>query len=179
MSELSAADRSWVVAGLTLAGLTAEEIRDRLACSLRSVRAIRAEPMTQICLIYQREVDNFANEMRLAVSSSAGLRRALHDATIERDRLRSQLDNVLDARMVGESVDVCGRGHLLTAYNTYINNGRRWCRECHAERQRDYRLAKRLGVGARQVREAREAGTLAAFVETVLATCSTRRAATG
>ena len=50
MAALSFPDRCWVVAGLTLAGLTAEEIAERLACSLRLVRSLRAEDMTQVCL---------------------------------------------------------------------------------------------------------------------------------
>jgi hypothetical protein len=34
MSELGSADRAWLVAGLTLAGLTAGEIASRLSCSV-------------------------------------------------------------------------------------------------------------------------------------------------
>lgn len=44
--DLTGPDRAWVVAGLTAAGLTADEIADRLHCSLRLVRQIKAEPMT-------------------------------------------------------------------------------------------------------------------------------------
>ena len=158
MADLEDADRSWVVAGLTLSGMTAEDIADRLSCSLRLVRSVRAADMTQVCLIYQREAQAFANQMALAASDTRVLRRDLDDMTGERDRLRGQLDRVLDARLVGQPVDTCGRGHLMTDWNTYWHGGRRWCRECHAERQRDYRLARKLGISARALREARESG---------------------
>lgn len=183
MSELDTPDRCWLVAGLTLAGMTAEDIRDRLSCSLRLVRAIRAEPMTQLAVIYQREVEAFANEMRLASSAAAEHRRAMTEVVSERNKLKEQLDRVLDARLVGETVDACGKGHLMVGWNVYWHGGRRWCRECHAARQRDYRLARRLNVAVRLVRDARETGTLDEFVQSVLRTASTtqlsRHAATG
>ena len=37
----------------------------------------------------------------------------------------------------------CSRGHEMTKYNTYERGGRRWCRECHRERQATYRLKSR------------------------------------
>lgn len=168
MSDLVDADRSWVVAGLTLAGFTAEDIADRLSCSLRLVRAVRAADMTQVCLILQRESQAFANQMALSESDARILRRDLTDMTVDRDRIKGQFERVLDARMMGQQVDVCGRRHVMTEWNTYWNNGRRWCRECHANRQRDYRLAKKLGVPSQLVRDARETGTLELFVESVL-----------
>jgi hypothetical protein len=175
MADLDDADRSWVVAGLTLAGMTADDIADRLGCSLRLVRAVRAADMTQVCLILQRETQAFTNQMALAASDARILRRDLTDMTDDRDRIKGQLDRVLDARMMGQAVDVCGRRHLMTDWNTYWHNGRRWCRECHAERQRDYRLARKLGVSACAVRQARDNGDLEQLIESVLATRSTPR----
>lgn len=160
MADLIDADRSWVVAGLTLAGLTADDIADRLSCSLRLVRSIRAADMTQVCLLLQSESQHFAQQMALSESDTRMLRRDLAAMTQDRDRIKGQFDRVLDARMVGQQVDVCGRRHVMTDYNTYWHDGRRWCRECHAERQRDYRLARKLGVPVKQVRDAREAGLL-------------------
>lgn len=173
MSELTDADRCWVVAGLGAAGLTAEDIADRLHCSLRLVRSIRAETMTQVCALYQQEVAAFANSSALAESDLRAVRRELATMTEDRDRLRGQLDRVIDARLAGEPVDACGRGHLMVDWNVYWHGGRRWCRECHAERQRDYRLAKRLGVSPADVRAAREGGAIDAFIESVLAAGST------
>lgn len=168
MSDLSDADRSWVVAGLTLAGFTAEDIRDRLGCSLRLIRSIRAADMTQVCLILQRETLAFTNQMALADSDARVLRRDLSTMTDDRDRIKAQLDRVLDARLVGTPVDTCGQGHLMTDWNTYWHGGRRWCRECHAARQRDYRLARKLCVPSTLVRDARETGTLELFIKGVL-----------
>lgn len=174
MSDLRDADRSWVVAGLTLAGLTAEDIADRLSCSLRLVRSVRAADMTQLCLILQRESRNFAQELRLAQSELAQSLRDLATMTDERDRVKGQLDRVIDARLVGAPVNVCNQSHLMTDWNVYVDQrGRRWCRECHALRQRDYRLARKLGVAPRLVREARRAGELDAFVLRVSHPCVT------
>lgn len=173
MSDLVDADRSWVVAGLTLAGLTAEDIADRLSCSLRLVRSVRAADMTQVCMILQRESLHFSQEMRLLESELAQVRRDLAAIGVDRDRLKGQLDRVLDARLVGQPVDTCGQGHLMVGWNVYWHGGRRWCRECHALRQRDYRLARKLGVAPRAVREARQQGDLDTFVESVLAATST------
>lgn len=168
MAQLVDADRSWVVAGLTLAGLTAEDIADRLSCSLRLVRAVRAADMTQVCLILQRETLAFINQMALADSEARGLRRDLALLTEDRDRIKGQFERVLDARMIGQQVDVCGQRHVMADYNVYIDKrGRRWCRECHAERQRDYRLSKRLGVPPRVVREARQGGDLEILIQSV------------
>lgn len=168
MAELADPDRAWVVAGLTLAGLTADDIKDRLGCSLRLVRSIRAWPMTQVCLLLQTESQHFAQQMALSESDARALRRELTVLTDERDRYKGQLDRVIDARLVGKPVDVCGQGHLMVDHNVYWHGGRRWCRECHATRQRDYRLARKLGVAARAVRAAREAGDLDGFVTRVV-----------
>jgi hypothetical protein len=161
LGDLGDADRSWVVAGLTLAGMTADNIADRLHCSLRAIRSIRAADMTQVCLLLQTETQAFSQQMMLAESEARTLQRDLAEMTADRDRLQQQLANVIDARMIGQAVEVCNGGHLRLDWNTwYDKRGRRWCRECHAERQRDYRMAKRLNVPIAVVREARLAGRL-------------------
>ena len=73
MSDLNDSDRAWVVAGLMSAHLTAEDIADRLGCSLRLVRAIRALPLTAVCLYALQESANFTDELRLAQAGAAGL----------------------------------------------------------------------------------------------------------
>lgn len=174
MSDLQDADRSWVVAGLTLAGLTAEDIADRLSCSLRLVRSVRAADMTQVCVILQRESLHFSQELRLAQSELAQSLRDLAVVIQERDRIKGQLDRVIDARLVGAPVSVCNQGHVMTDWNVWIDRrGRRWCRECHATRQRDYRLSRKLGVSPARVREARRAGELDAFILRVSRMCTT------
>lgn len=138
MSALAHPDRCWVVAGLTLAGLTAEDIAERLACSLRLVRALRAEDMTQVCLRTQREAAAFADELRLADTERRAARIALEAKAVEVDQLRAQVRRLI-APTEGPR---CGRGHEMTKYNTYERNGRRWCRECHRERQAVYRARR-------------------------------------
>ena len=141
MADLAGPDRAWVVAGLTLAGMTAEEIADRLACSLRLVRTIRAEDMTAVCLLYQAESEHFADELRLARSEAGRLTSELADAHAQIRALRDQV-----ARLIG--TPLCRKcGEPLVGYNLYVEPGskRRRCRNCHRNRQKDWR-AKRSAV---------------------------------
>ena len=140
MSELGAPDRCWVVAGLTLAGLTAEDIADRLSCSLRLVRSLRAEPMTAVCSRMQTESSHFADELRLARSEQRHSALLLAAAELEVTRLRAQV-----GRMIRADHPRCSRGHdMSNPYNRYEHQGRTFCRECHRERQATYRAARRL-----------------------------------
>lgn len=143
MDDLAPADRCWLVAGLITAGLTAEDIRDRMRCSLRSVRAIRAEPMTELARLMQNETSHFGDELRLARSELARERTTRRDAEAENARLRGQLDRLV-ATMTGQEPR-CSEGHLMDRYNTYVqaSTGRRWCRQCHRDRQRAYRARVR------------------------------------
>ncbi len=141
MADLSAPDRCWLVAGLTLARLTAEDIADRMSCSLRLVRTIRAEDMTQVCLRMQEETHAFSDEVRLARSELRSARAALTAVTAERDRLRAQLDRLLDSHAVGAPpCRACGTP--IHGYNAYVWRDRKFCRECHRRRQASYRRAK-------------------------------------
>jgi hypothetical protein len=122
--RLSAADRSWVVAGLTLAGKTADDIAERLGCSLRLVRSIRADPMTQVCLFYQQESGNFTDELRLAQSEVRSAEREREALLAELGRTKTQLNNLIGPRQFR-----CG--HPIDRYNAYEWNGKRYCRTCH------------------------------------------------
>lgn len=146
MADLDLPDRCWAVAGLTLAGLTADEIKDRMGCSLRSVRAVRAEPMTQVCLMAQTEAEHFTEELRLARAELARSATAERAAVAENARLRDQLDRMIAAAS-GEPPR-CSRGHLFDKGNTYRHprTGARQCRRCHAERQQEYRDARRAAT---------------------------------
>ena len=133
LSGLSQPDRCWAVAGLTLAGLTAEDIAERLGCSLRLVRSIRAEAMTQVCAYVQRETHAFTDELRLARSELSAARRSAETAEAEAARLRTTLVRLTEAP------SVCQRGHVLDRYNSHIDrHGHRRCRACHRERQATY-----------------------------------------
>lgn len=142
MADLSAPDRCWLVAGLTLARLTAEDIADRMRCSLRLVRTIRAEDMTQVCLRMQEETHAFTDEVRLARSEHRSALAALTAVTAERDRLRVRLDRLLDAHTVG--APPCPRcGTPVDGYNAYTWRDRTFCRECHRRRNAAYRARAR------------------------------------
>lgn len=143
MAELPQPDRCWVVAGLTLAGLTAKDISERLGCSLRLVRSIRAEDMTQVCLLAQKESTNFANELRLTRTEHQATFNQLAETSAEVVRLKLQIGRLLDAKITGG--ETCSRGHQMDRYNTYIHNGKRFCRQCHRDRQAAYRNVKREG----------------------------------
>lgn len=142
MSQLESSDRSWVVAGLTLAGLTAEDIADRLGCSLRLVRSIRAEDMTQVCVQMQTETANFTSELRLARSQIRSQALTIEQLQAELKRTKAKLDRLVDAHLIGARN--CGRcGTPMTGYNVYVHRptGKEFCRECHRRRQQAYRDA--------------------------------------
>ncbi|ACF34036.1 HNH endonuclease [Mycobacterium phage Neos5] len=141
MSEFKAHDRAWLVSGLVLHGLTAEDIADRLHCSVRLVRSIIAEPITQLCRLYRIQARAFDGEIALARSEHANMARALVEMTEERDRIKEQFDRILDARMIGEEIRLCSKGHLMDRWNTYVHekSGKRYCRTCRREYQADFR----------------------------------------
>ncbi|OMB79274.1 hypothetical protein A5743_14315 [Mycolicibacterium conceptionense] len=143
MTELSDADRSWLVAGLTLAGVTAQDIADRLSCSLRLVRAIRAEDMTQMAVVAQDETRRLGDELRSERCDHSVTRRELAESRREADRLRRQLDQVVTKMANEEPVAKCYRGHALVGDNVYRHSGRDYCRQCNRENTLAYRERKR------------------------------------
>jgi hypothetical protein len=138
MSELGLADRAWLVAGLTLAGLTAGEIASRLSCSVRLVKSVRADPVAGVAVWCLGRVGGLESELRGERVAHSGSRRELARVRGEVLRLRRQVDELVDALAVG-GVDACRRGHPLVPYNTYRHGGKRFCRTCHRDRQAGYR----------------------------------------
>lgn len=134
--KLSPADRAWVVAGLTLADLDADDIATRIGVCMRLVRTIRAEPMTQICMFYQREVETFTNEMRMVSGELQAMALQLNTTEAELTRTRRQLAN-----LIGRTEFKCG--HKMDYGNTYENpkTGKKFCRTCHADRERNKRAS--------------------------------------
>jgi len=130
MNELSGPDRSWLVAGLTLAGLTAQAIADRLSCSLRLVRTIRAEDMTQVCLIAQSREAALHDEMRKMELEYRLARLGMDAKEAENNRLRMQLDQIIDAHSAGGMSTFRRCGHPKVRYNVYRYRDREYCREC-------------------------------------------------
>lgn len=132
MNDLSNPDRSWLVAGLTLAGITAQDIADRLSCSLRLVRTIRAEDMTQVCLVAQQREADLSDDLRKMELEYKLARREMDVSRIERESLRRKLDQILDAYTTGTLVVFPRCGHPKVGYNVYRSQGRQYCRECRS-----------------------------------------------
>lgn len=132
MRELSAPDRAWLVAGLTLAGLTAKEIAARLSCSLRLVRTIRAEDMTHVCLLAQQREASLSGDLRKMELEYRLARIDLDQQGRDLRRLKKQLDQVVDAHLVG-TLSLFRCGHPKVGYNVYRHGGRDYCRSCRRE----------------------------------------------
>lgn len=97
ISQLSAPDRAWLVAALTVQGWTVAAIAAQLMCSLRLIQQIKAEDITKVAL-FALEVD----ARRAAEASMRHLEGRLFSAAIaEKDatiaRLLHQRDAMLDA----------------------------------------------------------------------------------
>lgn len=83
-------DRIWVVVSLSALGWTAQDIADRLSCSLRLIRNIKAEPAAQLAtyaLGLRGQVIAIAGTCRLEVSS---LRSVLDAQAVQLGQLRRQ-----------------------------------------------------------------------------------------
>lgn len=145
MTELSVADRAWLVAGLTIAGVTAQDIADRTGCSLRLIRAIRAEEITQMAVLAQTETRTLGDELRVEHLEHVATRRRLADAQAEAARLRSQLDQLVAALQRGEQIEVFRTcGHPRLDWNMYRHKGREYCRECNRHRASEYRARRKV-----------------------------------
>lgn len=135
-------DRCWLVAGLKATGLTADDIADRLKCSLRLVRTLLAEDMAKVCEVYFDQADTFTEELRLARHELAVRGRELAEAAAEATRVREQRDRLIDMAVTGEPIKVCRRGqHVMDRYNTYEHpaTGKKSCRKCRYDALRRHR----------------------------------------
>ncbi|AKY02786.1 hypothetical protein SEA_WALELIANO_71 [Mycobacterium phage Waleliano] len=151
MADLCPADRAWAVAGLMRAGHTAERIRDRMGCSLRTVRMVSAWAATTAMMLLQEETEHFQDEYRMQASEIARLTRELATSEATAKRYQDQLANVLDSYLTGEagpSFPKCG--HPKTKYNTYTapKTGKTSCRMCHCDAQRAYEARKAAAATA-------------------------------
>lgn len=142
MTDLSEPDRCWLVAGLTLAGITAQDIADRLSCSLRLVRTIRADHMTQVCLLAQEREAVLVEQVRKIELEYKLVCRDLDSLRTEVSRLRLQRDQILDAHTAG-TIKVFPRcGHPKVGYNVYRSKDREYCRECRRAWDQTHRKAR-------------------------------------
>ncbi len=136
MTELPGADRAWLVAGLTLSGLTAADIASRLSCSLRLVKSIRAEDMTAVSVWAQRQVQVLSDQVRAEQVAHAASRQELGRVRVEADRLRRQVEDLV-AVLARADKDVFPRcGHVKAKFNTYTHGRSERCRECRRSWQR-------------------------------------------
>ncbi|TCN51812.1 hypothetical protein EV641_109203 [Rhodococcus sp. SMB37] len=94
--NLTAEDRSWVVAGLTARGVTAEDTATMLRCSLRLIKQIRAHPMTAVSHYAQ----TIAVEVETTVSKEKTKNRAhayeLENLRMTAERYKQQRDKLID-----------------------------------------------------------------------------------
>lgn len=132
MTDLSGPDRSWLVAGLTLAGMTAQSIADRLSCSLRLIRTIRSEEMTEVCYRSQKLEAEMSDEVRRSELALRLARRELERAQQVTQQVKLQLDQIIDAHMAGTLAFFPRCSHPKVGYNVYSSNGRDYCRTCRA-----------------------------------------------
>ena len=94
--NLTNEDRSWVVAGLTARGHTAEDTAHMLRCSLRLIKQIRANPMTAVSL-YAQTIAVEAETARLqAKTAKRAHAYELEDLRMTAERYKKQRDDLID-----------------------------------------------------------------------------------
>lgn len=127
-------DRCWIVAGITVANWSAREIEHRIGGSVRLVRDIRSKPLTSLCEFMHEQLAELETDLRVERISHAATQKALAGEIRVAERLKTQLDQILDLRVVGEQVELCARGrHPMVKYNLYRHGGNLRCRECRRE----------------------------------------------
>lgn len=140
MADLPDPDRVWVVAGLTLAGMTAKDIAARLGCSLRLVRSIRALEMTQVCVWAQAQLRAADAERRAERCEKQVAQLQLASTRVELARVRSHMAELFDKFVEGDRVETFRTcGHPKLNWNVYRHKGREYCRECNRDRAGQYR----------------------------------------
>ena len=141
-SELSCkTDKCWVVAALTEDGMVAEEIADRLKCSLRLVRTLLADARTKAFRVYFREAETFAQELALVRHELQVRSVEARKATDLLARVTEQRDQLIALARKGEAPRVCKRNHLVIGYNAYTHPKTKKvsCRTCRRDAMRRLR----------------------------------------
>lgn len=134
LTEMPAEDRCHLVAGLTAHGWSAKEIRHRCGGSIRLVKFLRAEPLTQVCRWAIEEVEKVAREARAEKALRLATQSDLEQSRRREIRLRAQNDQLVAALKAGVRVELCSKGlHLMVDYNTYRNGGKQRCRACRQD----------------------------------------------
>lgn len=140
---LTGPDRAWVVAGLAARGVTAEGTARLLGCSLRTVRTVRAEPMTVVCTFAMAVTGELEDARGAHRSEVRRLRFAIEDQAANADRYRGQRDELVAAIAAG-TAGLLRCGHPNARYNVHRRaDGSRRCRECDRRRSTGYRRSDR------------------------------------
>lgn len=135
-------DRAWIVAGLELSGEAAERTAERMGCSLRLIRSLRAEDITQMAKLLKTETAQLEGDLRAEQSEHALTRRELAEMGRAYERVQMQLDQIVDKLAIGEPIATCYRNHPLIGDNVYRHANRDYCRECNRENTLAYRKRK-------------------------------------
>lgn len=96
LTDYSPADRAWIVAGLTLAGWSAQEIVHRAGGSIRLVRALRAEPFTECCRLWQLDITRLETDLRREQIAHTATHHELTQATRSAERKDRQIDQLVE-----------------------------------------------------------------------------------
>ncbi len=136
-------DRAWLVAGLTHAGWTANEIAHRTNCSVRLVKDIRSWDMTQMARFALEQITVADARYHAERSAHSQTRRELVLSRQEIQRVREQMDRLVKKVCAGEPIAKCYRGHPIIEGSTYRSRNRDYCRECNRENTVAYRARKR------------------------------------
>lgn len=140
LTDYDEPDRCWIIAGVDLAGWSANEIEDRIGGSIRLIRDLRSRPFTELCKLMQTEITRLETDLRVEQISHAATQNALAGETRVCERLRTQRDQILRAqRKSGGQVELFPCGCPKVEHNIYRNRGREHCRECGRERLARYR----------------------------------------
>jgi hypothetical protein len=94
--DLSVEDRAWAVVSLSGMGWTAQDIADRMACSLRLIRNIKADPLAAVMEYAVRQGSALLSERGLARLQYECQSRELAIREAELVRLRAQRSALID-----------------------------------------------------------------------------------
>lgn len=133
ISGYTGADRAWLVAGLTAAGLTAADIAGRLSCSVRLVKFIRAEELTAVCVWAQRTVRRVEDRLRAEAVAHQACRQELAMERARSAKLDRQVDELFAALASRVAVELFRCGHAKVPGNVYRNRGVDRCRRCRCK----------------------------------------------